>query len=164
MKPFTFYDIYYTPLQALSDEQAGKFFRKICNCLEGKQTETDGKDTPEFELYWESIADDIETYRNSTGKSCGLDKRYRHFPFLTFYQKAFTYLSDGEGGAFVKMLCAYIFESKEPEKTETDGKCFLLFRIYRLCKRRKQFYLTKLIRLVIIIYTLVYGDLSKCRA
>lgn len=51
MKPFTFYDIYYTPLQALSDEQAGKFFRKICNCLEGKQTETDGKDAPEFELY-----------------------------------------------------------------------------------------------------------------
>ena len=77
MKPFTFYDIYYTPLQALSDELAGKFFRKICNCLEGKQTETDGKDTPEFELYWESIADDLESYRNSTGKSCGLDKRYR---------------------------------------------------------------------------------------
>ena len=51
MKPFTFYDIYYTPLQALSDEQAGKFFRKICNCLEGKQTEIYGKDTPEFELY-----------------------------------------------------------------------------------------------------------------
>ena len=70
MKPFTFYDIYYTPLQALSDELAGKFFRKICNCLEGKQTETDGKDTPEFELYWESIADDLETYRKSTGKSC----------------------------------------------------------------------------------------------
>ena len=42
MKSFTFYDIYYTPLQALSDEQAGKFFRKICNWLEGKQTETDG--------------------------------------------------------------------------------------------------------------------------
>ena len=42
---------YYTPLQALSDEQAGKFFRKICNCLEGKQTESDGKDTPEFEPY-----------------------------------------------------------------------------------------------------------------
>ena len=111
MKPFTFYDIYYTPFQALSDEQAGKFFRKICNCLEGKQTETDGKDTPEFELYWESIADDLESYRNSTGKSCGLDKRYRHFPFLTFYQKAFSYLSNEEGGAFVKMLCAYIFES-----------------------------------------------------
>ena len=46
MKPFTFYDIYYTPLQALSDEQAGKFFRKICNCLEGKQTESTGKIPP----------------------------------------------------------------------------------------------------------------------
>ena len=131
MKPFTFYDIYYTPLQALSDEQAGKFFRKICNCLEGKQTETDGKDTPEFELYWESIADDLESYRKSTGKSCGLDKRYRRFPFLTFYQKAFSYLSDEEGGAFVKMLCAYIFESKEPEKAETDA-----YKYFSICKRK----------------------------
>ena len=131
MKPFTFYDIYYTPLQALSDEQAGKFFRKICNCLEGKQTETDGKDTPEFELYWESIADDLESYRNSTGKSCGLDKRYRHFPFLTFYQKAFSYLDGEEGGAFVKMLCAYIFESKEPEKSETDA-----YKYFSICKRK----------------------------
>ena len=116
MKPFTFYDIYYTPLQALSDEQAGKFFRKICNCLEGKQTESDGKDTPEFELYWESIADDLETYRKSTGKSCGLDKRYRHFPFLTFYQKAFSYLNDEDGGAFVKCSAHISLKANNPKK------------------------------------------------
>ena len=131
MKPFTFYDIYYTPLQALSDEQAGKFFRKICNCLEGKQTETDGKDTPEFELYWESIADDLESYRNSTGKSCGLDKRYKHFPFLPFYRKAFAYLSDDEGGAFVKMIGAYMFENKSPTKTDSDA-----FKYFNICKRK----------------------------
>ena len=131
MKPFTFYDIYYTPLQALSDEQASKFFRKICNCLEGKQTETDGKDTPEFELYWESIADDLESYRNSTGKSCGLDKRYKHFPFLPFYRKAFAYLSDDEGGAFVKMIGAYMFENKSPTKADSDA-----FKYFNICKRK----------------------------
>ena len=131
MKPFTFYDIYYTPIQALSDEQAGKFFRMICNCLEEKQTETDGKDTPEFELYWESIADDLESYRNSTGKSCGLDKRYRHFPFLLFYRKAFAYLSDGEGGAFVKMIGAYMFENKTPTKAESNA-----LKYFNICKRK----------------------------
>ena len=131
MKPFTFYDIYYTPLQALSDEQAGKFFRKICNCLEGKQTETDGKDTPEFELYWESILSDLEAYRSSAGKSCGLDKRYKHFPFLPFYRKAFVYLSYDEGGAFVKMIGAYMFENKAP--TKADGNAFKYFNI---CKRK----------------------------
>ena len=55
MKPFTFYDIYYTPLQALSDEQAGKFFRMICDFLDGKQVtidaESDAEISPEFELY-----------------------------------------------------------------------------------------------------------------
>ena len=77
------------------------------------------------------ISSDLEAYRKSAGKSCGLDKRYRHFPFLTFYQKAFSYLDGEEGGAFVKMLCAYIFESKESEKTETDA-----YKYFSICKRK----------------------------
>ena len=135
MKPFTFYDIYYVPIKEMDDSQAGKFFHMICDFLDGKQVtidaERDEEVSPEFELYWESILSDLETYRNSAGKSCRLDKRYRHFPFLTFYQKAFSYLSDGEGGAFVKMLCAYIFESKEPEKAETDA-----YKYFSICKRK----------------------------
>ena len=135
MKPFTFYDIYYTPLKELDDKHAGKFFRMICDFLDGKlvsiDAESDAEISPEFEMYWESIADDLESYRNSTGKSCGLNKRYRHFPFLTFYQKAFSYLDDEDGGAFVKMLCAYIFESKDPEKAETDA-----YKYFSICKRK----------------------------
>lgn len=135
MKPFTFYDIYYTPLKELDDKHAGKFFRMICDFLDGKQVtidaESDAEISPEFELYWESIADDLESNRNSTGKSSGLDKRYRHFPFLTFYQKAFSYLNDEDGGAFVKMLYAYIFESKDPEKAETDA-----YKYFSICKRK----------------------------
>lgn len=77
------------------------------------------------------ILGDLETYRKSAGKSCGLDKRYKHFPFLPFYQKAFTYLSDSEGGAFVKMIGAYMFENKVPAKA--DGNAFKYFLI---CKRK----------------------------
>ena len=135
MKPFTFYDIYYTPLKELDDKHAGKFFRMICDFLDGKQVtidaESDAEISPEFELYWESISGDLEAYRKSAGKSCGLDKRYKHFPFLPFYRKAFTYLSDGEGGAFVKMIGAYMFENKVPAKA--DGNAF---RYFNICKRK----------------------------
>ena len=57
MKPFTFYDIYYTPLKELDDKLTGKFFRMICDFLDGKQVtidaESDAEISPEFELYWE---------------------------------------------------------------------------------------------------------------
>ena len=135
MKPFTFYDIYYTPLKELDDKHAGKFFRMICDFLDGKlvsiDAESDAEISPEFELYWESISGDLEAYRKSAGKSCGLDKRYKHFPFLQFYQKAFTYLSDSEGGAFVKMIGAYMFENKAPTKSDGDA-----FRYFNVCKRK----------------------------
>lgn len=131
IKPFTFYDIYYAPIKALDDKQAGKFFRMICDFLDGNQPETDGKDTPEFELYWESIVDNLSAYRRSTGKSCGLDKRYRHFPFLPFYRKAFSYLNDEDGGAFIKLLGAYMFENRPPKETESNA-----FKYFSICKRK----------------------------
>ena len=77
------------------------------------------------------ISGDLETYRKSAGKSCGLDKRYKHFPFLPFYRKAFAYLSDGEGGAFVKMIGAYMFENKAPTKSDGDA-----FKYFNICKRK----------------------------
>ena len=55
MKPFTFYDIYYTPLKELDDKHAGKFFRLLCDFLDGNQVtidaESDAEISPEFELY-----------------------------------------------------------------------------------------------------------------
>ena len=135
MKPFTFHDIYYAPIKEMDDKQAGKFFRMICDFLDGKQVtidaESDEEISPEFELYWESILSDLETYRRSAGKSCGLDKRYKHFPILPFYRKAFAYLSDGEGGAFVKMIGAYMFENKAPTKAESNA-----FKYFLICKRK----------------------------
>ena len=55
MKPFTFYDIYYAPIKEMDDRQAGKFFRLICDFLDGKlatiDAESDAEISPEFELY-----------------------------------------------------------------------------------------------------------------
>mgnify|MGYP005791225155 CR=1 FL=1 len=55
MKPFTFYDIYYAPIKEMDDRQAGKFFRLICDFIDGKQiaieAESDEEISPEFELY-----------------------------------------------------------------------------------------------------------------
>ena len=55
MKPFTFYDIYYAPIKEMDDRQADKFFRMICDFLDGKQVtidaESDAEISPEFELY-----------------------------------------------------------------------------------------------------------------
>ena len=136
MKADTFYDVCYAPIKGMDGRQADKFFRMICDVLDGKQVtidaERDEEVSPEFELYWESILSDLETYRNSTNKSCGLGKRYKHFPFLLFYRKAFAYLCDNEGGAFVKMTGAYMFENKSP--TKADGNAFKYFNI---CKRNR---------------------------
>lgn len=135
MKPFTFYDICYAPIKEMDDSQAGKFFHMICDFLDGKQVtidaESDEEISPEFELYWESILSDLEAYRSSAGKSCGLDKRYTHFPFLPFYRKAFAYLSDDEGGAFVRMIGAYMFENNAPTKAESNA-----FKYFLICKRK----------------------------
>ena len=131
MKPFTFYDIYYTPIKALDDGQTAKFFRSICDFLDGNQPEINGNATPEFELYWESIADDLTAYRKCTGKRCGLDKRCKHFPFLPFYYKAFSYLNDEEGGAFIKLLGAYMFENHPPKEADGDA-----FKYFSICKRK----------------------------
>ena len=60
-----------------------------------------------------------------------MDKRYKHFPFLPFYRKAFAYLSDDEGGAFVKMIGAYMFENKSPTKADSDA-----FKYFNICKRK----------------------------
>ena len=43
MKPFTFYDIYYAPHQGDGRQQAGKFFRMICDFLDGKQVTIDAE-------------------------------------------------------------------------------------------------------------------------
>ena len=43
MKPFTFYDIYYAPIKEMDDRQAGKFFRMICDFLDGKQVAIDAE-------------------------------------------------------------------------------------------------------------------------
>ena len=131
MKLFTFYDIYYAPIKALDDKQAAKFFRSICDFLDGNQPEINGNATPEFELYWESIADDLTAYRKCTGKRCGLDKRCKHFPFLPFYYKAFSYLNDEEGGAFIKLLGAYMFENHPPKEADGDA-----FKYFSICKRK----------------------------
>ena len=73
MKPFTFYDIYYVPIKEMDDRQAGKFFRMICDFLDGKQVtidaESDEEISPEFELYWESILSDLETYPIATPRA-----------------------------------------------------------------------------------------------
>lgn len=40
MKPFIFYDIYYAPIKALDDGQTAKFFRNLCDFLDGNRRET----------------------------------------------------------------------------------------------------------------------------
>ena len=89
MKPFIFYDIYYAPVKALDDKQAGKFFRMICDFLDGNQPETDGKDTPEFELYWESIVDDLLPTAAPRERAAGSTSAIVTSPFCPFTARLF---------------------------------------------------------------------------
>lgn len=125
LKRFTFYDLYWKLIKNTDDMTAGRVIKSICAyefC--GELPERFENDAEAF--IWSSIEDvlvrvkELET-SGKTPKS--FNKKMPHFAFVESYYKALKLMSDEDGGAYVKALCGYMFENKEPKKLKppVDG-------------------------------------------
>jgi len=118
LKHFTFYDLYWKLIKNVNNVSAGRLIKVICAyAFCGEQPAPFTDDTSAF--IWSNIEDilirvkQLETV-GKTPKS--YNKKMAHFAFLDAYHKAIKLMSDEDSGAYVKALCGYIFESKEPKK------------------------------------------------
>ena len=116
MEQFTFYELYADILQGTDDVSAGKLASNICAYeFEDKEPVEELSDKENF--YWSNIADILREVKEteSVGKK---PKKYnlqsRHFTFYAIYYNAMKLLNVRKRGAFIKAVCAYMFEDKPP--------------------------------------------------
>ena len=133
MEQFTFYELYADILQGMDDVSAGKLASNIC-AYEFEDREPDGEMTDKENFYWSNIADILREVKEteSAGKK---PKKYnlqsRHFTFYATYYNAMKLLNVRKRGAFIKAVCAYMFEDKPPAFDDKTMQGY-----FNLCKRK----------------------------
>lgn len=118
LKHFTFYDLYWKLMKNVNNVSVGRIIKVICTyefC--GKYPTPFNDDAEAF--IWSNIEDILSKVKqletaDKTPKS--YNKKMAHFAFLDAYHKAIKLMSDEDGGEYVKALCGYMFENKEPKK------------------------------------------------
>ena len=132
MEQFTFYDLYYDVISQLTDEEAGRFIKRICAYTVFEKEDTPSKSETE-NCFWEIIlptltdATDIERQ----GKiPYYLNRQMRHFTFKASYARMIETLKDNAvAGKFIKAVCGYMFYGIEP--TELSSPIDSYFRLFR---------------------------------
>ena len=141
MKQFTFYKLYSDILDGMNDTDAGKFAMRICKYeFEDKLPEEELNEKERF--YWNNIVDMLAEVKEAES-SCRPLKRYNlrseHFTFYETYFDAMKLLKGNELGAFVKVICGYMFQGAEPRFKDVSIQGY--FNICRLkmdtSKKRK---------------------------
>ena len=133
MEQFTFYELYADILQGMDDVSAGKLASNIC-AYEFEDREPDGEMTDKENFYWSNIADILKEVKE-TERAGKKPKRYnlqsRHFTFYAVYYNAMKLLNVRKRGAFIKAVCAYMFEDKPPAFDDKTMQGY-----FNLCKRK----------------------------
>ena len=118
LKRFTFYDLYWKLVKNVNNVTAGRIIKTICAyefCGEQPTQITD--DTEAF--IWSNIEDVLASVKQleMAGKAPkSYNKKMAHFAFVDAYNKAIKLMNDEDSGAYLKALCGYMFEGKEPKK------------------------------------------------
>lgn len=118
LKHFTFYDLYWKLVKNVDNITAGRIIKNICAyefCGEQPTQITD--DTEAF--IWSNIEDVLARVKQleMSGKTPkSYNKKMAHFAFLDAYYKAIKLMNDEDSGAYLKALCGYMFDGKEPKK------------------------------------------------
>lgn len=132
MEQFTFYDLYYDVLSQLTDEEAGRFIKRICAYTVFEKDDTPSKSETE-NCFWEiilpTLIDATETERQ--GKiPYYLNRQMRHFTFKASYARMIEPLKDNVvAGKFIKAVSGYMFYGNEP--TELSSPIDSYFRLFR---------------------------------
>ena len=133
MEQFTFYELYADILHGMDDVSAGKLASNIC-AYEFEDRELDGEMTDRENFYWSNIADILKEVKE-TERAGKKPKKYnlqsRHFTFYAIYYNAMKLLNVRKRGAFIKAVCAYMFEDKPPAFEDKTMQGY-----FNLCKRK----------------------------
>ena len=143
MEQFTFYDLYADVINQLSDEEAGRFCKRILAYAIFEKEDIPSKSETE-NCFWEIILPTLEdaTEIERNGKiPYYLNRQMKHFAFKAAYARMIVALKDDAlTGKFVKAICTYMFENKEPTNLDTPiDSYFKLFRkSFDLSKNRSE--------------------------
>ena len=143
MEQFTFYDIYADVIDQLSDDEAGRFVKRLCGYSVLEQEDKPSKNETE-NCFWEIILPTLSdaTAIERQGKiPYYLNRQMRHFTFKAAYARMLhTIKDDADAGKFIKAICKYMFEGKEPQELASPiNNYFKLFRkSFDLSKHRSE--------------------------
>ena len=132
MEQFTFYDIYADVINQLTDEEAGRFSKRICGYAIFERDDVPSKSETE-NCFWEIIFPTLfdATQIERSGKiPYYLNRKMKHFCFKAAYARMIeTFKDNALAGKFMKAICAYMFDGTEP--TELDKPLNSYFSLFR---------------------------------
>lgn len=143
MEQFTFYDLYSDVINQLTDEEAGRFCKRIFTYTVFEKEDQPSKSETE-NCFWEIILPTLEdaTEIERNGKiPYYLNRHMKHFCFKAAYARMIVALKDDVlAGKFVKAICSYMFENREPLNLDSPiDNYFKLFRkSFDLSKNRSE--------------------------
>ena len=113
---FPFYDLYAKILNGLTDEEAGRMAKRICDFMFTDLPVAEFADSRE-RYNWGILKDILAESREDVWngrKSAGLNRRMKHFTFQENFYDALDIIDEKQGGQYVKAICTYMFEDKSP--------------------------------------------------
>ena len=114
---FTFYEMYYEAMKNESDEYAGRLIQSICKFMfDDVKPDLPENDPMSFDLAHIFKTLGISKEIEQAGRvPKTLNKRMKHFTFIYSYYTAINLLDEKQSGQYIKAICSYMFEGKEPK-------------------------------------------------
>ena len=131
---FTFYDMYWNVIKNAKDEEIGRFIKAVCAFVFDDVPMAPPK-TPQEDYYQSCILSELTEVKciESQGK---VPKKYNqkmlHFAFLDVYYKAIKLMNNEDSGAYLRALCTYSFDGKQPTKLKPPVDSFFAFAKLKL--------------------------------
>ena len=131
---FTFYNMYWNVIKNAEDEEIGRFIKAVCAFVFDDVPMAPPK-TPQEDYYQSCILFELAEVKQLElqGK---VPKKYNqkmlHFAFLDVYYKAIKLMNDEDSGAYLRALCTYSFDGKQPTKLKPPVDGFFEFAKVKL--------------------------------
>ena len=131
---FTFYDMYWNVIKNAKDEEIGRFIKAVCAFVFDNVPMAPPKSAQE-DYYQACILSELEEVKHleAQGK---VPKKYNqkmlHFAFLDVYYKAIKLMNDEDSGTYLRALCTYSFNGKQPTKLKPPVDGFFEFSKLKL--------------------------------
>lgn len=132
LKQFTFYDLYAKLMGILTDDERGKFLRRMCEYIfaSGEQAELVDK---KLIFLWGNIVDylDADKQAQLNGKTVRANRQMRHLTFYRNFYEAVELMADKQAGQYIKAIYSYALNNVEPSKL-----CSPVDLYYTIAKRK----------------------------